>query len=300
MGAAWYYVKDEQQVGPVSGEQLKQLATSGQLAPGDLVWKDGMADWVPASRIKGLFDHARAAAPGSSVAEPVARPESPATTPMPVAEPVAPAGGYAPQAAQPIAYYNPTANLGGRAARVLAGFPPPTGPANEWPLSDVQLGQLAVAESHRKHIRALQNLLHALFVLCAIFAPLILLGALFTMADGGRNSGEAGVMMLLCALGIGGFGALYFFAARATRRCRIWGGVVLIVFSSLSLLMNLVSMVVVTSMARGPAAGVIIAPLIGCILPGAFLFIGIKGVAAIPRFLAAPIWAQEALVNAKL
>ena len=51
----WYYSESGQQAGPVSSEQLKQLATSGQLQPSDLVWKDGMGQWVEARKIKGLF-----------------------------------------------------------------------------------------------------------------------------------------------------------------------------------------------------------------------------------------------------
>jgi hypothetical protein len=51
----WYYAKDEQQQGPVTPAQLKSLANSGKLLPTDLVWKEGMADWAPASDVKGLF-----------------------------------------------------------------------------------------------------------------------------------------------------------------------------------------------------------------------------------------------------
>ena len=44
--------------GPVSEEQLKQLAASGQLQPSDLVWKEGMSHWMAASSITGLFPNA--------------------------------------------------------------------------------------------------------------------------------------------------------------------------------------------------------------------------------------------------
>jgi hypothetical protein len=57
----WHYSSNGQQLGPVNSAQLKQLAASGQLQASDMVWKDGMADWAPASRIKGLFDGASAA-----------------------------------------------------------------------------------------------------------------------------------------------------------------------------------------------------------------------------------------------
>jgi hypothetical protein len=56
MANEWHYTLNGQQAAaPVAAAQLKQLATSGQLKPTDLVWQDGMLNWVPASAIKGLF-----------------------------------------------------------------------------------------------------------------------------------------------------------------------------------------------------------------------------------------------------
>jgi hypothetical protein len=54
MSAQFHYLRDGKQVGPVSAEQLKQAAVSGVLRPQDLVWGEGLPDWVPASRVKGL------------------------------------------------------------------------------------------------------------------------------------------------------------------------------------------------------------------------------------------------------
>ena len=45
MAEQWYYSKQGQRTGPVSEEQLKQLASSGQVQPTDLVWKQGMPQW---------------------------------------------------------------------------------------------------------------------------------------------------------------------------------------------------------------------------------------------------------------
>jgi hypothetical protein len=56
MASEWYYTQNGQQApAPVSSAQLKQLASTGQLQPTDMVWKDGMPNWVPASSIKDLF-----------------------------------------------------------------------------------------------------------------------------------------------------------------------------------------------------------------------------------------------------
>ena len=55
MASQWYYAQQGQRKGPVSDEQLRQLASVGELNPTDLVWKNGMASWGPASEVEGLF-----------------------------------------------------------------------------------------------------------------------------------------------------------------------------------------------------------------------------------------------------
>lgn len=67
----WYYAHDQQQMGPVSSAELKRLAAAGQLAVDDLVWREGMDEWAPAGRVKGLFPQREAA-----VAEPPSEPVS--------------------------------------------------------------------------------------------------------------------------------------------------------------------------------------------------------------------------------
>lgn len=55
MPEQWYYAKGDDKRGPVSVGQLKELAANGELTPSDLVWRDGMAEWTPASSTQGLF-----------------------------------------------------------------------------------------------------------------------------------------------------------------------------------------------------------------------------------------------------
>ena len=55
MAALWYYERGGQRLGPVSPENLRELAASGRLRASDLVWKQGLETWVPAARVKGLF-----------------------------------------------------------------------------------------------------------------------------------------------------------------------------------------------------------------------------------------------------
>lgn len=88
----WYYAKGDQQQGPVSSGELKQLAVSGQLVPDDLVWREGMSEWVAASNVRGLFEAAPKVAeplPGSA-AEPAVAPGA--------GPPESPGAAFAPEA----------------------------------------------------------------------------------------------------------------------------------------------------------------------------------------------------------
>src|SRR5436305_15283172 len=53
--ADWWYAKDGQQRGPVTSSDLARMAQSGELKPEDLVFGGDAKDWIPASKIKGLF-----------------------------------------------------------------------------------------------------------------------------------------------------------------------------------------------------------------------------------------------------
>jgi hypothetical protein len=52
----WYYTKNNQQMGPVSWDELKQLAASAVLKPSDMVWKEGLVNWIKAEKREGLFE----------------------------------------------------------------------------------------------------------------------------------------------------------------------------------------------------------------------------------------------------
>lgn len=51
----WYYAVEGERKGPVTSAELKRLADSGKLKASDLVWKEGMSEWAPAKKLKGLF-----------------------------------------------------------------------------------------------------------------------------------------------------------------------------------------------------------------------------------------------------
>ncbi len=46
----WYYTLNSQQAGPVSQSELADLLNN-DLSPNTLVWKEGMADWLPANEV---------------------------------------------------------------------------------------------------------------------------------------------------------------------------------------------------------------------------------------------------------
>lgn len=75
MSEQWYYTRNKQQQGPVSQEQLKQLAAAGQLQPTDMVWKEGLPQWVAANTLSGLF---AAAAPAVGAPPQAFKPAPPA------------------------------------------------------------------------------------------------------------------------------------------------------------------------------------------------------------------------------
>ncbi len=55
MNADWFYADGDKRLGPVAEDELKRLVAEGRLRPGDLVWRDGMPDWVEARTVPALF-----------------------------------------------------------------------------------------------------------------------------------------------------------------------------------------------------------------------------------------------------
>jgi|694.fasta_scaffold28470_2 hypothetical protein len=47
----WYYAKNGSRNGPVEPDEIKRLFQSGEIKPDDLVWEEGMPDWVRAGSV---------------------------------------------------------------------------------------------------------------------------------------------------------------------------------------------------------------------------------------------------------
>lgn len=56
----WYYLLENEQIGPVSREDLMRLFQEGTLAPDVYVWSEGLAQWQPATAIPELGGQAGA------------------------------------------------------------------------------------------------------------------------------------------------------------------------------------------------------------------------------------------------
>ena len=67
----WFYIQNEQRLGPVEETELFRLARAGHLSPGDLVWNPTLGEqWLPAATLPGLFALPAASAPGIPGATP--------------------------------------------------------------------------------------------------------------------------------------------------------------------------------------------------------------------------------------
>lgn len=52
----WFFIQNEQRIGPVEESELFRLAREGKLSPDDPVWNPAMGEqWMPASSVPNLF-----------------------------------------------------------------------------------------------------------------------------------------------------------------------------------------------------------------------------------------------------
>jgi hypothetical protein len=86
MSQEWHYAHGGVQKGPVTEPQLKALIALGQLLPNELVWRDGLAEWVKAGTVRELFS-AKSALP------PPPPPPTPKQPPLPASTQVTPTKG---------------------------------------------------------------------------------------------------------------------------------------------------------------------------------------------------------------
>lgn len=93
----WYYSREGLQQGPVSEDELLRIMDSGEIGGSNLVWHEGMADWLPVSQMPELM--ARAAPgvskPAVTLQKPdIALPSRDAAGSVPLPQPPAYHGNY--------------------------------------------------------------------------------------------------------------------------------------------------------------------------------------------------------------
>jgi GYF domain 2 len=79
----WYYARGESEQGPISTAQIKALAATGSLHRDDLVWKEGMENWLPASEVDELFSSSKKNGKNSETKEEPTLKSTGATKPRP-------------------------------------------------------------------------------------------------------------------------------------------------------------------------------------------------------------------------
>jgi uncharacterized membrane protein len=80
----WYYAKGGTQSGPVTLDQLKEIARNGGLDATDLVWTSSMKDWQPAGQVEGLIAQSIVTGqPAPDPSNPYAAPQSAWQEPAP-------------------------------------------------------------------------------------------------------------------------------------------------------------------------------------------------------------------------
>jgi hypothetical protein len=82
--AAWFYRANDQNRGPVAESQIRALVEAGMLRPTDLVWREGMPEWVEIQSVPGLCPRSLVKpppVPPPVAAVAVARPQTVAVAP---------------------------------------------------------------------------------------------------------------------------------------------------------------------------------------------------------------------------
>jgi hypothetical protein len=69
MSKVWFVAQGNSKAGPYAGSELKAMALAGQIQPETLIWKEGLAKWIIASSVKGLFDQPAPSSPPAAPAQ---------------------------------------------------------------------------------------------------------------------------------------------------------------------------------------------------------------------------------------
>lgn len=189
MSDQWHLLQEGQQYGPYTGDQLVEFANDGRIVRESMLWTEGLADWVAASQVEGLFPPA----------------------------PVAAAPAWAPPGAQPPAW------MRGGSAQVAGprGRPAPVGKKPATLLGQQQQavvgGNYPPLDASGASFGLLAWLLGGGFGLFLLVALLMGLGLVKSEALEGPQ-----VMLLVVLMILGGGGMLVAFIMQVVYLARVW------------------------------------------------------------------------------
>lgn len=194
----------------------------------------------------------------------------------------------------PVAYYNSTLGMPTRAALTLRGHAAPCGDTGDWPLDDTRVGYFEETVRLRKRISSAASLYKSLMALIAIGLAVVLPVMIFSVASGGGRRNPFLVTTPIVGVMVG-FGVLYYFAYRATRKSQRWAPLTMFIIFILSGIFQIVTTAITASVSNTSAP----IPMLIVVLLFSFGFavISWRAVAAIPAYLAQPAWCQELVVK---
>lgn len=316
MSTRWYYAKagTNDRHGPVGVEEVQAKLHSGELNVNDIVWRPGLPQWAPIGAMPELNAAPPAPRPPTRLppvppppmhaqhASHMSQPAPAVAVPMAEAPISSPAAPVAESAAQPVGYFTPGADMPARARENLASYAKATGPIGDWPLNDGHVLQLADAVKWRKRILAAAGLTRFFFILYTLLLVVLVLVAVGQMLSNSNFNRDVLPMLIATAVALP-FTILFGLAARAIKYCRSWGSLVLAILTTLGILVQIGSLVIVqvanTSGAVRRDGTELIGAVIGLLIGIAIAAVYWRAFSANSRYLESPVWCQEALAVAE-
>jgi hypothetical protein len=198
---------------------MRDLVARGQITPTDMVWREGMPNWIPANQAADLM-------PASQVAAPA-----------------------------PVGYFTSTLGMPQRAIENLKGHAQPIGDTSDWPLDEPHMQQFEETIKLRKKISAAASLYRGLLLLSGISLGIFIPIMIFSVGVSRGPQSMATVPLAIFSAVIGGFTVLYYFANRATRRSQAWAPLTMFIIYVVVLLLQILGAVATAYRANSSMAG---------------------------------------------
>jgi hypothetical protein len=286
------------------------MVADGKLNADNLIWKEGMANWIPVSKVPALVKYLKKpAVEDAPPATKVTRPAVAKLARVSLAEPVAvvdqqplpvDSGNDINQVGTEgqVGYYNPAAGLPPRAAATLRKHAAPRGDIGDWPLDDTRVSLFDQAIKLRKRIDAAASLFRLFLFLAVIGDVVSILVVVFAFASTGGARLMATVIPMGISAGVSlGVTALYYFAWKGTTRSQMWAPLTMGILFVLGGVGYAAALVFAAASSPRDATELYVMTLFLVLLAGAFAYVAFRAATAIPRYLQQPAWCQELLAK---